>query len=101
MTLGRAYGPRGEVVLRRRGDHGAAVFELVVNGVFAMDSRQTSSEEAFADLPVDWVGARVLVGGLGLGYTALALLGRGVRELDIAGSNRRWSTGPGKAWSPA
>ena len=44
-----------------------AVEELIVNGAFAMDSAETGSEQALAALA--WPGARVLVGGLGLGFT--------------------------------
>ena len=57
------------------------MLELVVDGTFAMDSAQTSTERALARLALDRLaftrpdGAlRVLVGGLGLGYTARALL---------------------------
>jgi spermidine synthase len=75
-VLGRAEGPRGEVVLRRRDQPGGAVHELIVNGVFAMDSAETSSERRLASFAVARGGhaARVLVGGLGLGYTAAAVL---------------------------
>jgi spermidine synthase len=71
--LGRAPGAYGEVVLRRRtaadGDH----LELVVDGVFAMDDVDTSTERALAtEALARCGGARlsVLVGGLGLGWTA-------------------------------
>jgi spermidine synthase len=80
-TLARHQGPRGEVVLRRRtGD----VDELIVNGVFAMDSAETFTEQQLAE--VSLAGRRrprVLVGGLGLGYTAAALLAGGVGRLDV------------------
>lgn len=69
-----------EIALRRRGE----VFELVVNGMFAMDSTDASSEVALADL-VDDHARRVLVGGLGLGFTAGALLDRLPRvRVDVA-----------------
>lgn len=75
-VLGRAAGPRGEVLLRRRATESGPVEELVVNGVFAMDSTETASERQLAGFAV--VGGtgqpRVLVGGLGLGYTTAALL---------------------------
>jgi spermidine synthase len=76
IEIARAEDDRGELALARRGD----VLELVVDGVFAMDSAQTSTERALAQLALDRVGRprepglRVLVGGLGLGYTARALL---------------------------
>jgi len=75
-TLARAATPHGEVALRRRGD----VIELIVNGVFAMDSVETTSELALADAAP---AGRVLVGGLGLGYTAARLLDRGATSLDV------------------
>jgi spermidine synthase len=77
VTLGRATGPHGEVLLRRRGD----VEELVVNGVFAMDSSETRTERELARLAAG--AARVLVGGLGLGYTAAELLAGDVAVLDV------------------
>ena len=50
VTLARAVGPRGEVALRRRtrpaglgpevGEPGEEIFELVVNGAFAMDQQR-------------------------------------------------------------
>jgi spermidine synthase len=70
-----------EVVVRVRAD-GAT--ELRVNGVFVMDDVETSSERLLAELVLD-VGAReVLVGGLGLGYTAQTLLAGDVERLVVA-----------------
>lgn len=74
-----------EVVVRTRAD-GAT--ELRVNGVFVMDDVETSSERLLADHALD-LGARdVLVGGLGLGFTARTLLeaedGRRVERLVVA-----------------
>jgi spermidine synthase len=75
-VLRRADGPRGEVVLRRREGPDGPVHELIVNGVFAMDSTETSSERQLAEFAAASASAapRVLVGGLGLGYTAAAVL---------------------------
>jgi spermidine synthase len=74
VVLARAESPHGETVLRRRGD----VTELVVNGVFAMDTEQTTTEAALAALALDRLPGegplRVCVGGLGLGVTARTLL---------------------------
>lgn len=81
VTIARWNGPRGEVALRRRGSGDGAVEELIVNGTFAMDSTETSSEQALADLA--WPDARVLVGGLGLGFTAATLLDAGVGTVDV------------------
>jgi spermidine synthase len=74
VTVARADGATGELALRRRG----AVLELVVDGVFAMDTVDTRTEEALADLALARLPAdrplTVLVGGLGLGFTTRRLL---------------------------
>lgn len=78
--LARHQGPRGEVVLRRRPGP-PPVEDLIVNGVFAMDSADTSTER---ELARSAAGAdRVLVGGLGLGHTAAELLDADVGCLDV------------------
>lgn len=67
--------------LRRRED---GAVELRVNGVFVMDDLETSSERLLADLALR-AGARdVLVGGLGLGFTARTLLEGGARRVLVA-----------------
>lgn len=61
----------------RRADAGApAVIELRVNGVFVMDTLETSSELGLAAAALDQCAnpRSVLVGGLGLGFTARAVL---------------------------
>jgi spermidine synthase len=73
VVVARAQEDTGEVVLRRRGE----VVELIVDGVFAMDSAHTATEESLAALALerlDGHGLRVVVGGLGLGYTTRRLL---------------------------
>ena len=77
VELDRARTARGELALRRRGD----VLELVVDGVFAMDTVDVSTERALATLvlqrlapPEPDAGWHVVVGGLGLGFTAQRLL---------------------------
>jgi spermidine synthase len=60
-----------EVNLRRRDD---GAIELRVNGVFVMDDAETSSERLLARHVLDAGARRVLVGGLGLGYTTRELL---------------------------
>ncbi|UFN46204.1 spermidine synthase [Nocardioides okcheonensis] len=75
--VARAETERGEVVLRRRTTGtGADVLELRVNGVFVMDTLETSSEielaaQALAVVPDP---ASVLIGGLGLGFTLQRVL---------------------------
>jgi spermidine synthase len=81
--IARAVSERGEILLRRRADDGA--LELRVNGVFVMDDRETSSEELLAQVALSGSPSRVLVGGLGLGYTVRALLADArVREVVVA-----------------
>ena len=73
QELGRASGAHGEVLLRRRGP----VTELIVDGVFAMDDVDTSTERALAIEALrrcTGEALRVLVGGLGLGWTAATAL---------------------------
>ncbi len=84
-TLGRHSGPRGDVVLRRRSGIGPDVEELIVNGVFAMDSADTWTERRLAEIALagSHRSCRVLVGGLGLGYTAAQLLAADVDHLDV------------------
>lgn len=78
IELGRALTPEGEIALRRRGD----VDELIVNGVFAMDSAEVTSERALADAAGDRPGS-VVVGGLGLGFTAARLLANGAAIVHV------------------
>ena len=74
-VLGRGEGPHGTLLLRERQTDDGLVHELVVNGVFAMDSAETASERQLAGFARTAAPARrVLVGGLGLGYTAAAVL---------------------------
>lgn len=81
IEIARARDAHGELTLALRGD----VLELVVDGVFAMDSAQTSTERELARVALDLLtgtdpvtggrgGLQVLVGGLGLGCTARTLL---------------------------
>ncbi len=71
----------GQVVVRRRAD-GAT--ELRVNGVFVMDDVETSSERRLAEHVLAAGAREVLVGGLGLGYTARALLDGGATRVVVA-----------------
>jgi spermidine synthase len=78
--VARAASARGVVVLRRRHDpddpHAPGVLELRVNGVFVMDTLECSSEVELARAALAEVATprRVLVGGLGLGFTAHEVL---------------------------
>ena len=77
VEIARAESPRGEVVLRRRANGtGADVLELRVNGVFVMDTLETTSEIELAAQALELVEepSTVLVGGLGLGFTLQRVL---------------------------
>ena len=77
VEVARAESARGEVVLRLRHQERAAdVLELRVNGVYVMDTHETSTEVALAAAALDLVERphRVVVGGLGLGFTLQRLL---------------------------
>jgi spermidine synthase len=84
QRIARHDGPRGEVVLRRRLAAGLTVEELIINGAFAMDSSESSTESLLGELAVPSGRARrVLVGGLGLGYTVAAILAKNVALIDV------------------
>jgi spermidine synthase len=73
--LGRARVASGELVLARRGDE----FAIRLRGAELMNSRSHASEEALARLGCAGLAARtgaarVLIGGLGMGFTLRAAL---------------------------
>lgn len=75
--VARAGSERGELVLRERREDGARpVLELRANGVFVMDTEETSSETELGALALDLVESPrdVVIGGLGLGYTLRRVL---------------------------
>jgi len=89
----------GELTLHRHGDD----FHLAVDGDELMSSRAHGSEEELAELCLaplrDRPSPRVLVGGLGMGYTLRAALdalaaGREVSAEPSQGSGRRVSPAP-------
>jgi spermidine synthase len=62
-----------ELILRRRG----GIYEIRCNGYDLMSNRAHRSEEALAELALETVAAsapRILIGGLGMGYTLRAAL---------------------------
>ncbi len=72
VEVARAESERGELVLRERSEPGSpTALELRANGVFVMDTQETSTEQALADAALELHDdpKDVLVGGLGLGYT--------------------------------
>lgn len=70
--LARHESPRGELQLQRRGDH----YEIISNGLFLMATYNGESERLLITAALDAVGAprRVLIGGLGVGYSLGAAL---------------------------
>ena len=72
--------PIGLLCLRRRellSCPGTIITEVTLDHEFLMSSYNTASEDALARLGIEWHGGQelsVLVGGLGLGYTAQAAL---------------------------
>jgi spermidine synthase len=67
--LDRRTGPFGEVALRRRGE----CFEIIANGCFLTDSSDGRSERLMVRAALGLLarpeGARVLIGGLGMGFS--------------------------------
>jgi spermidine synthase len=73
-TLATVATAEGALELRRRGD---GVFLIVIAGRVLMTSNDRRSEQALATLACQGLAAprpRVLIGGLGMGYTARAAL---------------------------
>ncbi|GIF45888.1 spermine/spermidine synthase [Asanoa ferruginea] len=72
-TVERVETPRGELVLRRDAEH----YELISNGVFLMDTRSGSSERLLVRAALDGAspGTRLLIAGLGVGYSLAEAVG--------------------------
>lgn len=69
----RVCTPTGEWQLQRRGEH----YEIIANGTFLMATYNRASDIALATLTLARVrgeALRVLIGGLGVGYTVRAAL---------------------------
>jgi spermidine synthase len=92
VTVDRLSTPRGELALRRDGEH----YEIVSNGVFLMDTRDGRSERELvrAALSEAGPGAHVVLGGLGVGFSlaeALRLPGvTAVTVVEIEPAVLRW-----------
>jgi spermidine synthase len=81
-VLDRVSTPRGELVLRRVDD----AFEVISNGLFLMDTRDGRSERALvsAALARQPDARRLLVGGLGVGFSLLEAIGfAGLTDIDV------------------
>lgn len=86
VTVERLTTPRGELVLRRDGEH----HEIVSNGVFLMDTRDGRSERELVRAALRTApgsvpaGSRVLIGGLGVGFSlAETLRSPGVARVTV------------------
>jgi spermidine synthase len=83
VVLDRVATPGGDMVLSRRGDQ----FSIRVGRVELMNSRNHASEDELGRRACTLVGdrtdARVLVGGLGLGYTLRAVLDGCRAAIDV------------------
>jgi spermidine synthase len=94
VTVERVSSTRGEVVLRRRG----AIFEIVSNGTFLMDTSSGSSERLLARVAIAGGVRRVLIGGLGVGFTLAEVLAapgvESVTVVEIEDAVVRWNRGP-------
>ena len=81
VVLERRATPRGELVLRQAGGH----YEVIANGTFLMDTRDGRSERALVrEALAGRAGARVLIGGLGVGFSLAEALAHDVAEVVVA-----------------
>ncbi|CAN5170277.1 hypothetical protein BH10PSE4_BH10PSE4_42770 [soil metagenome] len=92
-------GDGGELRLMRRGTE----YSIMAGGIELMNSRLSGSEEALATLAFDRIGgrpkARVLIGGLGMGFTLRAALGAFGNDAEIVVAELvpgviAWARGP-------
>lgn len=96
VEIERVRGVHGELVLRRRDGH----HEIVANGVFLMDTRDGRSERLLVTAAVARMPprGRLLLGGLGVGFSLAAALGesrvREVHVVEVEPAVVRWNRGP-------
>jgi spermidine synthase len=94
VTIERVSSARGEVVLRRRGE----VYEIVSNGTFLMDTAGGASERLLARVAIAAGARRVLIGGLGVGFTLAEVLAapdvESVTVVEIEDAVVRWNREP-------
>ncbi|NHC13899.1 spermidine synthase [Motilibacter sp. E257] len=95
--LERARGISGELVLQERD----GTLEIVADGTFLMDTLDGRSERLLVDATLDAVagqGKRVLIGGLGVGFSLLQALGRpdvaAVEVVELEPAVVAWHEGP-------
>lgn len=99
QELGRARVPGGELILSQRGEE----FAIRLRGAELMNSRAHQSEELLATLACkrlsEQPGVRVLIGGLGMGFTTRAALGAlaadaRVEIAELVPEVIEWNRGP-------
>jgi spermidine synthase len=99
QELGRASVPTGDLVLARRGDE----YAIRLRGAELMNSRAHASEELLATLGCAGLTkrsqVRVLIGGLGMGFTTRAALGAlapdaCVEVVELLPEIVAWNRGP-------
>lgn len=104
VVVGRAWTARGELVLRRAGDH----HEIIHNGVFLMDTRAGASERLLVSAALQACGAAapsVVIGGLGVGFSLVEALAdarvRAVTVVEVESAVIGWHRpgGPLATWS--
>lgn len=93
VVLGRHATPRGEIQLQQRLlSDGSLAFEIISDGVFLMASYNQISERALAHCALEAVKTsptsdhrvlRVLVGGLGMGFTLQEALSNDIVSVDV------------------
>ena len=80
--LDRLETPRGELVLRRSGEH----LEVISNGVFLMDTHDGRSERLLVRAALDRHAdpRRLLIGGLGVGFSLVeAVSDQRLTQIDV------------------
>jgi spermidine synthase len=94
IVLARHVTPGGEIQLQQRPlPDGSAAFEIISDGVFLMASYNQVSERALAHHALEAVKTspgsdlRVLVGGLGMGFTLQETLTGDVASVDVVEIN--------------
>jgi spermidine synthase len=105
IVLTRVTTPHGELQLQQLAqtdEKGHPVYEVIFNGIFLIASYNKLSEKAVAALAIEPLASkrgalRVLIGGLGIGYSLCAALDyESVREVDVVEIEEhiiRWAMG--------
>jgi spermidine synthase len=93
IVLARHTTPRGEIQLQQRLlSDGSLAYEIISDGVFLMASYNQISERGLAHFALETIktspgsehrGRRILVGGLGMGFTLQGVLGHDIASVDV------------------